>query len=479
MTETHADVAELASELGFDAPDERIDDCVRVAEHLEGFLDEFEERPPDVRSRGTVSDDEYNALLEVYPEPRTESVGGLLDGLTFAIKDCIAVEGLRMTCGVRGLSFVPGEDATVVERILDEGGAIVGKANMDAFALGPTGEFSEFGRVVNPVADGHVPGGSSSGSGAAVAGGLVDAALGTDTGGSVRFPASCCGLVGAKPTHRLVSRYGFVDLSPFTDTIGPITRDVETAARVLEAMKGYDVNDPTSSQVRTDSLLEELDDPGSPTIGVPEEFFEAAGETIRERVQSLIDDLDASDEAEIRWVDLDTSDIDKAYSFLVADFAWMVRQNGVSRGLGTGYDEGWRRAFQRYAEEEGFNDHMALRVLPSTYLDEKTDGRSHVATKRITIDFRRRLGELFEEVDLLLTSTRRQLVPEYGAVDPVEYMLETGNNTSQFSLAGTPAVTVPFDEVDGLPIGVQIVAPQFEDGRALRGARLVERLTAG
>lgn len=205
-------LAEFGDELAYATDEETLEEVRAIINEIEPEIDEITVDSEPSESVGSFSTDDYNALLDLYDEPRGGSNGGPLAGLTCAIKDCIAVKNLRMSCGLKDFTYVPNYDAAVVERLLMDGADVVGKANMEPFAFGPTGENSEYGSPTNPAAPNRVPGGSSSGSGAAVAADLVDFALGTDTGGSVRLPAACCGVVGIKPTHSLVPRHGFVDL---------------------------------------------------------------------------------------------------------------------------------------------------------------------------------------------------------------------------------------------------------------------------
>lgn len=463
-------VRRLADELSLPVDDDTIEEVLDYAADLEDTADELSESVDETQPVGVRSDDEYNALLYVYEEPRTADATGLVDGVSVAIKDNIAVRGLTMTFGLRDVSFVPSYDAVVVERLLAEGASIVGKANMDAFAFGPGGEWSEFGQVVNPIADGRIPGGSSSGSGAAVAGGLVDAALGTDTGGSVRVPAACCGLVGVKPTHRLVPRYGFTGNAPSTDVIGPLTRDVETAARMVETMAGHDPRDPTSSRVGADGLTADLDADADLTIGLVESALALVDDDVAATVRDAADRLDRRDDVTVRSVDLDFGGVDPAYSLTIGtEFAWYLRQSLTTRGEGTQYNHEWHEALS----DVPFNEHIASRVLPGALIDRMTDGRSYIAGRREAIDFRRRVADLFEEVDLLLTSTLRLLPPEYGAVQTAEEGLKY-SLTKPFSLTAGPAVTVPAGSVDGLPVAAQIVAPPFGELDALQLAHRIE-----
>ena len=477
MPEDGIDLAEFGAELSFSTDAETLESVRGIVEEIEPQLEEIVVESEPSESVGSFADDEYNALLDVYDEPRSESGDGQLAGLEFAVKDCIAVEGLAMTCGVEEFSYVPDTDAVVVERLLGAGADAVGKANMEPFAFGPTGEHSEYGPPTNPVAPDRVPGGSSSGSAAAVAGGLVDFALGTDTGGSVRLPAACCGLAGIKPTHSLVPRHGFVDLVPWTDTIGPLARDVETAAAALETMAGHDVRDPASSHVEVGSLTDGLDAPAGEglTVGLVESLTEAADEEVAEPVVETTERL-AERGATVERVTVDLSGISKAYPFLVGDFGWVIRQGGIVRGEGTGYEEGWRAAFAEFLENHEFNEYVTSRALPSAYLDERTDGRSYVALRRLAIEFQKQLAGVFEGVDLLVTPTTRIVPPEHETIGVYRDSLGMTGNTVPFSFAGTPAVTVPVDDVDGVPVSAQIVAPKFEDGRAIRGARLFEAI---
>lgn len=480
MTEQRTDdLIQFASELSFSTTDEAIESSLETIEGLETQLAEMVDEPENRESVGTFADDEYNALLDTYGEPRSGSDGGALNGLQFAVKDCIAARDLRMTCGVTDFSYVPDDDAVVVERLLDEGAALIGKSNMEPFAFGPTGERSEFGPVENPLEDGHISGGSSSGSGAAVGGGLVDFALGTDTGGSVRIPAACCGVVGIKPTHGMVPRYGFVDLVPWTDTIGPLAKDVSTAATVLETMAGHDPRDPSSSHVAVEALSERVNEPDTDVvIGLADALLAASDDEVADAVVGAVEELAAETDATVEHVSLDLSEISEAYPFLVGEFAWAIKQNGILRGQGTGYNQEFRAAFAEYTENHEFNEYITARALPAAYLDEVSDGRSNVALRRRTIEFKKQVVELFDDIDVLASPTLRTLPPERNAIGVYRDALNVTGNTLPFSFSGHPAATVPVETVDGLPVSTQIVTPQFEDGTALQVARHLERRAA-
>lgn len=472
----------LIAELPFDPSESTIEDCLDTIRDLQEVIESLEaethaETAPR-QSTGVMGNDEYNSLLEVYPKPRQTTDSGPLAGVTFAVKDNIAAKDLAMTCAVTDFRVVPSYDATVVERLLSAGAVLVGKNNMEPFAMGPTGENSEFGPVRNPVVPGGIPGGSSSGSGAAVAGGIVDASLGTDTGGSVRIPAACCGVVGVKPTHRLVPRFGLVDLMPTTDTIGPIARDVHTAAKLLEAIAGYDSRDPSSSRIPTPRVVDDLGSVPDVTLGVVTSLTEPAATPVREATYSLVHRLERHDAITVREVDRDLSEVDlgRLYSFLAVEFAWLIRQGGIFRGQGTGYQDEWRAAFQRYVAEHEMNDYIVSRILPGAYADAVTNGRAYTLVRNAITAFQDRLDSVFEEVDALVMPTMRILPPDYDDLDTVDPFTDIGGNTVPFSLAGTPAVSVPIASENDRPISVQLVTPAFQDTLALQLARHIESL---
>lgn len=470
------ELRELSSELLFDVSDETLVDVLDVTEDIKSTAESLYDPVEEPTSRGSDSDDEYNALLDVYPSVRFEADEGPLASETFAVKDNIAVENLAMTAGLAEFSYVTSYDASVVERLLSAGAGLRGKANMDALAFGPTGEFSERKPVRNPSVDDRVPGGSSSGSAAAVAGGLVDFALGSDTGGSIRVPAACCDVVGVKPSHQLVPRYGFMDLAPSLDTIGPLARDVQTAATVLETIVGHDPRDPTSSRVDLDPLDASLDDHCDLTFGLVESFLDVSSDPVTEHVRDLAADLETREDVSVTSVDVDFGEVEQSYFIFAAEFAWVIRQGGIIRGMGTEYTEALWNAMDRMRTDRVGSENTAWRVLPAAFLDTETRGRAYAAARAEIIEYQSRTRDAFESVDLLLTPTLRVLPPEFDSVVTSEGVLHIVGNTSPFNLTGAPAVSVPGGDVDGVPVGVQVAAPIFEDRRALQGARLIESM---
>jgi aspartyl-tRNA(Asn)/glutamyl-tRNA(Gln) amidotransferase subunit A len=425
------------------------------------------------------SDDEYGSLLYIYERPQQSVTSGLLVGKRIGVKDNIAVSGLPLTCGSETLCFIPSYDAVVVERLREEGAIVIGKTNLDAFGFGPSGEFSERKEVKNPTWSDRVPGGSSSGSGTAVAAELLDVALGTDTGGSVRIPAACCGIVGAKPTHGLVPRHGLVSFAPSLDSIGPLARDVQTAANAMEAIVGYDIRDLSSHQSPLQPLSDlSFDEKESLRIGVGKPFVERSTNAVASAFTDAISEIESHGSIAVTTVNFEVGHIEEAYYLIGAtEFAWWLRQNGITRGHGTEYEEQWRRTFVETVENETFSSHIVSRVLPSIHLDDKTKGKAYTAARREAIEFTQRLNTLFEKIDLLITPTIRSLPPKRGQINASERLNDLLGNTAPFNLSGMPAITLPITLQEGLPVSAQIVAPRFNDRMALIGARMIETIT--
>lgn len=465
---------QFVNELGFSESAGMFEEILAAVDELHDTYKDLNRAVNlETESTGEFSDDEYNALLDIYEEPRKLAMKGPLDGVSLAIKDNIAVRGLRMTCGLQNFTYVPTFDATVIKRLLNAGASIVGKANMDPLALGPGGQWSEFGPVINPVDENRITGGSSSGSGAAVAAGLVEAALGTDTGGSVRSPAACCGVVGIKPTYRRVSRHGMVGLRPSTDVIGPIARDVDTARRVLQTISGHDINDPTSSLEQVDDLggSEDYEDV---TIGIMNTALEFSTDDIADAVCDLGSEIEDYSHVTVEQVDLDFGEFEYISSIMTgAEFAWAVRQSFIMHGHGEQYE----RELCEAVNNIEFNDHILNRILPAAFIDMKTGGGAYQIAREKAIEFKHRMLQTFEQIDIALAPTLRILPPK-----PFSGEHETSDEriaftfTSPFSLTGGPVVSIPIDQVNGLPISVQLIAPEFCEREAIECAYFIEEI---
>ncbi len=401
---------------------------------------------------------------------------GPLAGRTVAVKDNISTEGVRTTCGSKMLEeYVPPYDATVVSRLKEAGATIVGKANMDEFGMGTTTETSYFGSTDNPAAPGHVPGGSSGGSAAAVAAGEADLALGSDTGGSVRCPAAFCGVVGIKPTYGLVSRYGLVAYGNSLEQIGPFGETVEDAAELLDVIAGRDERDATTRSEGDDANYADAatGDVDGLRIGVPTELLEGADEGVVETFWDAIADLEDRG-AEYHEVSLPSVEhaVEAYYVIAMSEASSnLARFDGVRYGQSGGYDGNWNETFAK-AREEGFGDEVKRRILLGTYAlsagyHDKYYEKAQDARAWVKQDF----DEALAEADVLASPTMPVPPFELGESldDPLQLYLADAN-TVPVNLADLPAISVPAGETDGLPVGFQLIGPAFGERRLIRAA---------
>jgi len=405
---------------------------------------------------------------------------GPLAGRTVAIKDNISTEGVRTTCGSAMLAdYVPPYDATVVERLNAAGATIVGKANMDEFGMGSTTETSYFGATGNPAAPGRVPGGSSGGSAAAVAGGEADLALGSDTGGSVRNPAAFCGVVGIKPTYGLVSRYGLVAYANSLEQIGPLAPTVREAAELLDVIAGPDERDATTRQegANADYASAADGDVEGLTVGVPTELVEGADEGVVATFEAALDDLRAQG-AETVEVSLPSVEraVEAYYVIAMSEASSnLARFDGVRYGISGGYEGDWNDSFAR-VREDGFGEEVKRRILLGTYAlsagyHDKYYEKAQDARAWVQQDF----DAALDEADVLASPTMPVPPFERGESldDPLQLYLADAN-TVPANLANLPAISVPAGETEGLPVGLQFMGPSFGERTIVRAASAVE-----
>ncbi|THE64988.1 Asp-tRNA(Asn)/Glu-tRNA(Gln) amidotransferase subunit GatA [Salinadaptatus halalkaliphilus] len=411
-----------------------------------------------------------------------ETIDGVEDGpladTTVAVKDNISTEGILTTCGSAMLDdYVPPYDATVVSRLKDAGATIVGKTNMDEFGMGTTTETSAFGATENPAAPGHVPGGSSGGSAAAVAAGEADVALGSDTGGSIRCPAAFCGVVGIKPTYGLVSRYGLVAYGNSLEQIGPFATSVEDAAATLDVIAGPDDRDATTREPPADGESDSsyadaaTGDVDGLSIGVPTELLEGADEGVVDTFWDAIDDLE-SQGASYHEVSLPSVEhaVEAYYVIAMSEASSnLARFDGVRYGESGGYDGNWNETFAT-ARKEGFGDEVKRRILLGTYAlsagyHDKYYKKAQDARAWVKQDF----DGVLEEADVLASPTMPVPPFERGESldDPLQMYLADAN-TVPVNLADLPAISVPAGETDGLPVGLQLVGPAFGERELIR-----------
>jgi aspartyl-tRNA(Asn)/glutamyl-tRNA(Gln) amidotransferase subunit A len=411
---------------------------------------------------------------------------GSLAGMPIAVKDNIVTVEQPTTCGSRILAgYVSLYTATAIERLRAAGAMVACKANMDEFAMGSSTEHSAYGRVKHPLDPSRVPGGSSGGSAALVAAGVVPAALGSETGGSVRQPASFCGIVGVKPSYGRVSRYGLVAFGSSLDCISVFGRRVNDAARVLSVMSGPDPLDATTVNRPPMALPAPLAELKGMRVGLPREYFPSdlhAG--VSAGLRRTIDAVRQLG-AEICDVSLPNSAYAVPTYYIVAPAeaaANLARYDGVRYGprkVGPGGDI---RALYQATRGEGFGPEVRRRILVGTYVlsagyYDAYYGKAQQVRALIADDFRRAFAG---GVDLLLTPTTP--TPAFRAgektEDPVAMYL-ADIFVCAISLAGLPAVSLPVGRSEGLPIGAQIIAPYFEEERLLAAAAAIERMVPG
>jgi aspartyl-tRNA(Asn)/glutamyl-tRNA(Gln) amidotransferase subunit A len=410
---------------------------------------------------------------------------GTLAAVPIAIKDNIVTIEAPTTCASRILEgYVSPYNATAVNRLRAAGAMIAAKANMDEFAMGSSTEHSAFGRVKHPLDPSRVPGGSSGGSAALVAAGVVPAALGSETGGSVRQPASFCGVVGVKPSYGRVSRFGLVAFGSSLDCISAFGRTVDDAARVLGAMSGHDPLDSTTLERPPMAVPAALPDLKGLRIGLPREYFPAdlhpGVAAAMERTKAAVRRLGA----ELVDVSLPNSAYAVPTYYIVAPAeaaANLARYDGVRYGPRKVGPDGDIRALYQATRGEGFGPEVQRRILVGTYVlsagyYDAYYRKAQRVRARIADDFRRAFAG---GVDLLLTPTTP--TPAFRAgektEDPVSMYL-ADIFVCAISLAGLPALSIPVGRSEGLPVGAQLIAPYFEDERMLAAAGAIERVVA-
>jgi aspartyl-tRNA(Asn)/glutamyl-tRNA(Gln) amidotransferase subunit A len=407
-----------------------------------------------------------------------------LAGVPMAIKDVISTDGIRTTCASKILeNYVPPVDATAIEKLDAAGAVFLGKTNCDEFAMGGSNENSAYGPVHNPVATDRVPGGSSGGSAAAVAAGLAVAALGTDTGGSIRQPASFCGVAGLMPSYGRVSRYGLVAFASSLDKIGPLGATVEDAAAVLSVIAGHDANDSTSAPVPVaDYEAEALKPVRGLRIGVPEEYFgEGLDPEVRESVESGIAQLErlGCQRVSLRMPHTDYA-IATYYILATAEASSnLARFDGVRYGLrvpGATLTEMYRQTRAR-----GFGPEVKCRIMLGTYaLSAGYYDAYYLRAQSVRTLIARDFADAFQKVDAIVTPTAPTPAFRLGekTSDPLTmYLADIYTVTG--SLAGVPGISVPCGKTKaGLPVGMQVFGPHFREGLVLQIAHAFEQTRA-
>lgn len=394
---------------------------------------------------------------------------GKLAGVAIAVKDNISTMGIPTTCGSKILEgYIPPYDAHVVELLRAEGAAIVGKTNMDEFGMGTTTENSAFGPTFNPAARERVPGGSSGGSAAAVASGMVRMALGTDTGGSIRCPAAFCGIVGLKPTYGRVSRYGLIAYANSLEQIGPMARSVSDISLLMEILTRHDPRDSTS--INCPYCHTPDPDIHGLKIGVPEEYF---GKGVDPRVASTV--WEAISLLERRGAEVVACRMPSMTYALAAYYVTctseassnLARFDGVRYGPPADPKKQWHDAFQE-RRGEGFGKEVRRRIMLGTFALSsgyygKYYAKAQSARQNVAEDFRR----LFSDVDVLAGPTMPTIAFRLGEKSDPLSMYLSDILTVPANLAGVPAISVPCGRVDGMPVGLQIMGRWCADEKVI------------
>jgi aspartyl-tRNA(Asn)/glutamyl-tRNA(Gln) amidotransferase subunit A len=434
----------------------------------------------ELHAFNTVMGDEARAAAaEVDRRVAAGDDPGPLAGVPVALKDNMCTRGVPTTCSSKILEgWRPPYDATVVQRIVAAGGVVVGKTNLDEFAMGSSTENSAFGPTRNPRDPSRVPGGSSGGSAAAVAAGMVPLALGSDTGGSIRQPAALCGVVGMKPTYGAVSRYGLVAFASSLDQIGPFAASVDDAALLLEVMGGHDPLDSTSIPGAAPQVSASLDDGVEGLrVGVISELMEGVSSDVAGRVREAADAL-AGAGAKVDEASVPAAIYGLSAYYLIAPAeasSNLARYDGVRYGLRV--DGNDITAMYGASRAAGFGPEVKRRIMLGTYaLSAGYYDAYYGQAQRVRTLIIRDFEAAYANFDVLLSPTSPTTAFPFGAKSDPLTMYLSDVCTIPSNLAGHPAISVPFgDGDDGLPVGVQVLAPALGEPVMFRTARALER----
>ena len=448
-----------------------------VTEINQAYIDRINLREKDIQAFITVLDKE---ALE-----RSKNISNNLSelaGIPIGIKDNICTKNIKTTCASKMLeNFVSPYDATVVERLENKGLINIGKLNMDEFAMGGSTEYSAFKVTKNLWYLEAVPGGSSGGSAAAVAANMVPWALGSGTGGSIRQPASFCGLVGLKPTYGLVSRFGLVAFASSLDQIGPITRDVKDAAILLNVIAGHDEKDSTSENINSKDYTQCLqNNVKGLKIGVPKEYFgEGINQEVKEKLQETIKKYKELG-AEIEEFSLDIADYALATYYIIAcaeASSNLGRFDGIRYGYRTKNYSNLKELY-RNSRSEAFGSEVKRRIILGTYvLSSGYYDAYYKKAQQVRTLVQKEFDEAFKKYDVLLTPTSPTVAFKIGerSNNPLEMYL-ADICTVPVNIAGLPAISIPIAvDSNGMPIGMQLIGNRFEEEKILNAAYTLEQ----
>ena len=416
---------------------------------------------------------ELNAYIDVL------NVG---EGIPIAIKDNIQVTGWSVTSGSNILKgYIAPYNATVIEKLLAANMSPFGRTNMDEFAMGSTTESSCYGKTLNPLNHNCVPGGSSGGSAAAVAAGLAVAALGSDTGGSIRQPAAFCGIVGMKPTYGRVSRYGLGAYASSLDQIGPMTQNVEDAAILYDIIQGYDPKDSTSANRNDGTVSDKLDGNVKLKIAIVPDYVKDASEDVRKAYAKAVEALKNAGHTIVEKSLMDPKyDISAYYITATAEATTnLARYDGIRYGNRVEGDN-LKDTFLQ-TRSQGFGAEVQRRIMLGNFvLSSGYYDAYYVKAQKVRRLIQEEYNKIFEEVDLILTPVAPRTAYEFGALsDPLEMYL-SDIYTISVNLAGLPAISIPIDTADnGMPVGLQLIAAPYAEQTLFNGAFSLETQLKG
>lgn len=460
---------------------------ITATDAMEAVLARIDAREKDINAYVTIDREQaMRAAAEAQAKIEKGELTGLLAGVPVAVKDNICTQDLLTTCASKMLAhFVPTFSAEAVVSLEKAGAVIIGKTNMDEFAMGSTTETSAYGETRNPWNTAHVPGGSSGGSAAAVAAGECFFALGSDTGGSIRQPASFCGVVGLKPTYGTVSRYGLIAYGSSLDQIGPLTKNVADCAAVLELIASHDSKDSTSVRREdTDFTSALVDDVSGMKIGIPRDYLgEGLDAEVKEAVLAAAKVLEKKG-AVVEMFDLSLVEyaIPAYYTIASAEASSnLERFDGVKYGHRTDACEGLHNMYKK-TRSEGFGAEVKRRIMLGSFvLSSGYYDAYYLKALKVKAMIRKAFDDAFAKYDLILGPVAPTTAPKLGESlsDPLKMYL--GDiYTISVNLAGLPGISVPCGtDSGGLPIGLQLIADSFQEKRLIQAAYTYEQNREG
>ena len=456
---------------------------ITITELTKAYVDRINEKEKDVEAFvTTLTDEAISKSQEIEEMVKNGEINSRFAGIPIGIKDNMCTKGVKTTCSSKMLeNFIAPYDATVIEKLNNEGIISLGKLNMDEFAMGASTEYSAFKKTKNPWNLNTVPGGSSGGSAAAVAANLVPWALGSDTGGSIRQPSAFCGVVGLKPTYGLVSRYGLVAFASSLDQIGPITKDVQDAALLLNLIAGHDEKDTTSiNNEKVDYTKCLKNDVKGLKIGVPKEFFgEGINAEVKAKLQEAIEKYKELG-AIVEECSLDIAEYALATYYIIAcaeASSNLGRFDGIRYGYRTKNFQNLKDIY-RNSRSEGFGSEVKRRIILGTYvLSSGYYDAYYKKAQQVRTLVKQEFDKAFQKYDVLLTPTSPTVAFEIGtrSNNPLEMYL-ADICTVSVNIAGLPGISIPCGvDKAGMPIGMQLIGDKFQEETILNTAYTYEQ----